>query len=152
MPGPKVWTWVKRPVEWKITPLGISYGGLDQPLLPRSTTEVISKTFPLSNTQGTMGDQFPSGLRCHLPLSSPRKTPWRVKNHWCNHLRINETFSPNFFHIKCWLIGLKKEITPRVLFHDERMAEPRGDGTNIPPNPVGNRTAGERGKGKFSLK
>lgn len=49
------------------------------------------------------------------------------------------------------MIGLKKEITPRVLFHDERMAEPRGDGTNIPPNPVGNRTAGERGKGKFSL-
>ena len=59
-PSPRVWIWVKRLVEWKITPWrGRSCGGLGQPLLPRSTTKVISKTFPLSHKQGTTNDQFP---------------------------------------------------------------------------------------------
>lgn len=40
-----------------------------------STAEVISKTFPILDTQGTTGDQFLSRPRCHLPLSSPWKTP-----------------------------------------------------------------------------
>ena len=61
-PSPRVWIWVKRLVEWKITPWGADlvevwtnhhYQG------PRSTTKVISKTFPLSHKQGTTSDQFP---------------------------------------------------------------------------------------------
>ena len=58
-PNPRVWIWVKRLVEWKITPWGGSCEGLGQPPLPRSTNEVISKTFPLSHRQGTTSDQFP---------------------------------------------------------------------------------------------
>ena len=85
---------------------------LDQPPLLKSTTKVISKTFLISGTQGTMGDQFPSKPRCHLPSSLPRKTPWRDKNHWDNHLRISETFSSNLFRTKCSLTGLNIEPPP----------------------------------------
>ena len=37
----------------------------------------------------------------------------------------------NFFHIKHLLTSLNNKDTPKVLFHDEMMAEQRGDGTSI---------------------
>ena len=114
--GPNVWIWVERLVEWKKTPRCGSCEGLGQPPLPRSTIEVISKTFPISNTQGSTGDQFPSRPKWHLPSSSHRNMPWRDKNYWGSHLRINEMFLANLFHIKYWLTSLNSENTPNSYF------------------------------------
>ena len=79
--GPRVWIWVKRFVEWNITPQDGSCESLDQPPLPKSTAKVISKTFPISGTQGT-----------HPPPPPPKKSPiswWkysRTEGWWDKYL------------------------------------------------------------------
>ena len=46
---------------------------------------------------------------------------------------------------------LNSENTPKVLFHDERIVEPRGDGTSISQIQLGTRQLG-RERGKWSIK
>ena len=106
---------------------------------------MISRTFPIANTQGTIGDQFPFEPRCHLPSNSLREMLWRVKDHQSSYLRINEMFPPNLCHIKWRLTDLNSGNTPKSPISWWKSGKHS-------PKLAGNRLAGERGKGKMSIK